>query len=70
MIQICRSRRVEPSDERLLAIYRSEPTPRLLALRRALQTERRETPDVVTWCDRRLGLVERVLTERPDAPRR
>lgn len=66
MVIVCRAPRQEVDPQRLLAIYRTEPTPRLVALRRALQTERdtATTPDVVAWCDVRLPLVDEVLRER------
>lgn len=74
-VHVCRAPRIEPSSDRLLGIYRSEPTHRLIALHRALITERTTatTPDVRAFCDYRLPLVAQVLIDRgcalEDAPR-
>ena len=66
---VCRAPVDEIRDERLVAIYRSESTPRLLALRRALETEATSSsPDVRRWCERRLRLLRGVLDERAPHP--
>lgn len=67
---VCRSPKVGISNERLLAIYRREPTRRLLALQRALQTERLDATGAESraFCDQRLPLVAQVLAEQQRKP--
>lgn len=67
-IRVCRAPRQHPDAAYLLNVYRREPTPRLVALHRALTIALTTNADDRAFAEYRLPLLTQVLAEREVPP--